>query len=169
MLDIGGWEFLLIAILGIIIIGPKELPGAIRTLSKFVAHARTLTREFQSGLEEVAHDAEINKLTDDLKEIAGAGTGDFPEGIQTVADPDENLMDALDLPSGWTDDQMIDYHTPEFADNNRIAVTDQTRNTEDVEEMDDPHSGLNETVDSDPASTPDTHRPEKGLKPDGGS
>ena len=36
MLDIGGWEFLLIAILGIIIIGPKELPGAIRTVTMFM-------------------------------------------------------------------------------------------------------------------------------------
>ena len=59
MFDIGGWEFLLIAILGIIIIGPKELPGAIRTVSTFVRRARELARDFQSGLEDVARDGGI--------------------------------------------------------------------------------------------------------------
>jgi sec-independent protein translocase protein TatB len=57
MFDIGGWEFLLIAILGIIIVGPKELPGAIRTVSMFVRRARELARDFQSGLEDVAREA----------------------------------------------------------------------------------------------------------------
>ena len=62
MFDIGGWEFLLIVILGIIIIGPKELPGAIRTVTGFVRRARELSREFQSGLEEVARQVELDKL-----------------------------------------------------------------------------------------------------------
>ena len=66
MFDIGGWEFLLIAILGIIIIGPKELPGAIRTVSMFVRRARELARDFQSGLEDMAREAELDTLTDDL-------------------------------------------------------------------------------------------------------
>ena len=45
MFDIGGWEFLLIATLGIIIIGPRELPGAIRAVSIFVRRAREMAPE----------------------------------------------------------------------------------------------------------------------------
>lgn len=123
MLDIGGWEFLLIAILGIMIIGPKELPGAIRTVSMFVRRARGLARDFQSGLEEVARDAELDNLTDDIKGIAGSGDGigDFRDELQDAVDPDGNLKEAMDFQTDWSDDDLIDYDDPEFADENRIG------------------------------------------------
>lgn len=126
MLDIGGWEFLLIAILGIMIIGPKELPGAIRTVSMFVRRARGLARDFQSGLEEVARDAELDKLTDDIKGIAGSGdgAGNLRDELQDAVDPDGNLKEAMDFQTDWTDDDLIDYDDPEFADDNRIAPPD---------------------------------------------
>lgn len=126
MLDIGGWEFLLIAILGIIIIGPKELPGAIRTVSMFVRRARELARDFQSGLEEVARDAELDKLTEDIKGIADpAGeAGNLRQELQNAVDPDGNLKEAMDFQTDWTDDDLVDYDDPEFADDNRIAPPD---------------------------------------------
>lgn len=126
MLDIGGWEFLLIAILGIMIIGPKELPGAIRTVSMFVRRARGLARDFQSGLEEVARDAELDTLTDDIKGIAGSedGIGNFRDELQDAVDPDGNLKEAMDFQTDWSDDDLIDYEDPEFADDNRIAPPD---------------------------------------------
>ena len=132
MLDIGGWEFLLIAILGIMIIGPKELPGAIRTVSMFVRRARELARDFQSGLEEVARDAELDKLTDDIKGIAGSnsGVGNFRNELQNAVDPDGNLKEAMDFQNDWADDDLIDYDDPEFADENRIAPSEQKAKTD---------------------------------------
>ncbi len=127
MLDIGGWEFLLIAILGIMIIGPKELPGAIRTVSMFVRRARELARDFQSGIEEVAREAELDKLTDDIKEIAadGTGAGNLRDELQGAVDPDGTLAQAMDYETDWTDDDLIDYDAPEFADDNRISPPEQ--------------------------------------------
>lgn len=130
MLDIGGWEFLLIAILGIIIIGPKELPGAIRTVSMFVRRARELARDFQSGIEEVARDAELDKLTDDIKGVAGGDAGNLRDEIQDAMDPDGNLKQAMDFESDWTDDDLIDYDDPEFADENRIAPPEKKSKTD---------------------------------------
>jgi|GEM_PF-498103 len=127
MLDIGGWEFLLIAILGIIIIGPKELPGAIRTVTMFMRRARELARDFQSGIEEVAREAELDKLTDDIKEIAadGTGAGALRDELQGVVDPDGTLAQAMDYDADWTDDDLIDYDDPEFADDKRIGAPGQ--------------------------------------------
>ncbi|CAN0465576.1 unnamed protein product, partial [Discosporangium mesarthrocarpum] len=130
MLDIGGWEFLLIAILGIIIIGPKELPGAIRTVSMFVRRARELARDFQSGLEEVARDTELEKLTEDIKGIGGSDAGNLRDELQDAVDPDGNLKEAMDFQTDWTDDDLIDYDDPEFADENRIAPPDEKRKAE---------------------------------------
>lgn len=126
MLDIGGWEFLLIAILGIIIIGPKELPGAIRTVSMFVRRARELARDFQSGLEDVVREAELDVLTDDLKGIAdpASATGGLRKELEDAVDPDGDIRDSMEFDADWRDDEMIDYDDPEFADENPMLSPD---------------------------------------------
>lgn len=108
MFDIGGWEFLLIAILGIIIIGPKELPGAIRTVSMFVRRARELAREFQSGLEEVAREAELDKLTEDMKDIADPG--DIRKQFEDTIDPEGEIKHAMEFDREWRDEDLYDEH-----------------------------------------------------------
>ena len=117
MFDIGGWEFLLIAILGIMIIGPKELPGAIRTVRAFVTKTRELAREFQSGLEEVAREAELDTLGDDLKEIVDPAnvTSNFQNEIEAMVDPDGDVRDAMKYDLDSTDDENVD-EAPMFLD-----------------------------------------------------
>jgi len=117
MFDIGGWEFLLIAILGIMIIGPKELPGAIRTVRAFVTKTRELAREFQSGLEEVARDAELDTLGDDLKEIVDPAnvTSNFQNEIEAMVDPDGDVRDAMKYDLDSTDGENVD-EAPMFLD-----------------------------------------------------
>ena len=107
MFDIGGWEFLLIAILGIIIIGPKELPGAIRTVSMFVRRARELARDFQSGLEDVAREAELDKLTEDMKDIADP-RGDIRRKVEDTIDPDGDIKHAMEFDREWRDEDLYD-------------------------------------------------------------
>ena len=125
MFDIGGWEFLLIAILGIIIIGPKELPGAIQAVSGFVRKAREMAREFQSGLEEVARDAELDKVSETVKTAADP-VGRVRREIMESVDPDGDIKEAMDFDTGWTDDDLVDYDDPEFAEENKIAAPDRT-------------------------------------------
>lgn len=190
MLDIGGWEFLLIAILGIIIIGPKELPGAIRTVTMFMRRARELARDFQSGIEEVAREAELDKLTDDIKEIAseGTGAGALRDELQGVVDPDGTLAKAMDYDPDWTDDDLIDYDDPEFADDKRIGAPAQKDKAaaeagkpaaENVSEVDKAGSAgsaadtqadrLADTVSADGQTDATDPAPESAKKPDGAS
>ncbi len=117
MFDIGGWEFLLIAILGIIIIGPKELPGAIRTVSLFVRRARELARDFQSGLEDVAREAELDKLTEDMKDIADPG-GSIRRSVEDAIDPEGEIKQAMEFDREWRDDDLYDEY--EGQDEKRI-------------------------------------------------
>ena len=97
MLDIGGWEFLLIVVLGIIVIGPKDLPGAIRTVMAFVRKAREMAREFQSGLEEIAHDTELKKLADEV--TGGASPSALGEELrqemENTIDPGGEMRDTF--------------------------------------------------------------------------
>ena len=140
MFDIGGWEFLLIAILGIIVIGPKELPGAIRTVMSFVRRAKELAREFQSGLEEVAGETGFDKMGEDIRNIADprAATESIRKEIKDTLDPDGDMRDAMQFDSDWSDDDLLGNDSPELDDENKIAgprrektgETDNPANTE---------------------------------------
>lgn len=107
MFDIGGWEFLLIAVIAIVVIGPKDLPGTIRTVTGWIRRARELAREFQSGLDDIARDTDISSMKDDLQsdlgldEFTDAGHSIRNEFEQTI-DPDSEIKntfsDQPDLP-----------------------------------------------------------------------
>lgn len=58
MLDIAWTEFLLIGILALILIGPKELPVVLRTLGKWIAKARHMAQQFQFYVEDMGTEAD---------------------------------------------------------------------------------------------------------------
>ena len=101
MLDIGSWEFLLIVVIGLLVIGPRDLPGAIRTISGWVRRARELAREFQGGLEDIARDTEMDKVKREFEsEFENAID---PGGFESAVDPDGELKQSLDLEDVWRD------------------------------------------------------------------
>jgi sec-independent protein translocase protein TatB len=66
MFDIGWQELLVLAVLAIIVIGPKDLPRAIKTVTYWIRKARSMARDLQDGLDEVVREAEL----DDIKREA---------------------------------------------------------------------------------------------------
>jgi sec-independent protein translocase protein TatB len=69
MFDIGWSEFLLIGIVALIVIGPKELPGALRSLGQWMGKLRRMASEFQGQFQEAMREAEmadLKKQVDDM-------------------------------------------------------------------------------------------------------
>jgi sec-independent protein translocase protein TatB len=69
MFDIGWGELLLIGIVALIAIGPKELPGVLRSLGQWMAKLRRMASEFQNQFQEAMREAEmadLKKQVDDL-------------------------------------------------------------------------------------------------------
>src|SRR4029450_13815034 len=60
MLDIGWSEMLIIGVVALVVIGPKELPGALKTFAYWMKQARKLAREFQSGVDDMIRQAELD-------------------------------------------------------------------------------------------------------------
>ena len=70
MPDMGlGWsELLVLAVIAIVVVGPKDLPVLLRTLGRFTAKARAAMREFQDSFEEIARESGIDEVRKDLEQ-----------------------------------------------------------------------------------------------------
>ena len=62
MFEIGGTELLLIAVVALLVIGPKELPNALRTVGRYTGKARAMTRHLRSGFDEMMRQAEMEEV-----------------------------------------------------------------------------------------------------------
>jgi len=72
MFDIGGWEFLVIVVVAIVVIGPKDLPAVMKAVSTWTAKARELAREFRAGLDELSREVELDKIEREVRSSVGA-------------------------------------------------------------------------------------------------
>ena len=87
MFDIGWSEFVVIAVVALIAIGPKELPGVLRMVGQWVGKARRMASEFQGQFQEAMREAEmadLRKSFDEVKEAAsGLSHGNLMTPLQT--------------------------------------------------------------------------------------
>jgi sec-independent protein translocase protein TatB len=97
MFDIGWSEMAVIMLVALVVIGPKDLPRLARTLGQWVAKGRSMAREFQRSLEDMAREAEL----DDVKrEIEKVGRTNIRKSIEKTIDPTGELGRAFDTNSG---------------------------------------------------------------------
>ena len=62
MFDIGYSELLMIAVVALVVIGPKDLPNVMRTVGKWVGKARGMARHFRSGIDTMMREAELEEM-----------------------------------------------------------------------------------------------------------
>jgi sec-independent protein translocase protein TatB len=62
MFDVGPSELLLIVVVAVIAIGPKELPAALRTIGKWIGQMRRVSAHFRTGLDAMIREAEMEEL-----------------------------------------------------------------------------------------------------------
>lgn len=69
MLDIGFPEFLLISFVLLIVVGPKDLPKVLRSITSFVRKIKSMASQFHSGIDDLANEAEISNLRKEVSKI----------------------------------------------------------------------------------------------------
>ena len=62
MFDIEPTELMLVAVVALVVIGPKDLPRAMRFVGQWIAKARGVARHFRSGLDEMVRQAELEEM-----------------------------------------------------------------------------------------------------------
>lgn len=66
---IGGLEYLLIAAVALIVVGPERLPGLLRQLGKMIGKARRMADEFRSSFDEMARQSELDDLRKEVEAL----------------------------------------------------------------------------------------------------
>ncbi|QPF81939.1 twin-arginine translocase subunit TatB [Bradyrhizobium genosp. L] len=95
MFDIGWSELVVIAVVALIAIGPKELPGVLRMVGQWMGKARKMAAEFQGQFQEAMREAEMADLKKSFDEVREAATGITSGNIMTSLQKD--VSDALQI------------------------------------------------------------------------
>lgn len=77
MFDIGWGELVVIAVVALVVIGPKDLPYALRTLGQWASKARAMAREFQNHVDDLIRESEVNDMKREFNDMTRP-----PDGIE---------------------------------------------------------------------------------------
>ena len=85
MFGLGWAEILVAAVVGLIVIGPKELPGVFRKIGQFVGKAKAMARDFSRAMNDAADDAGVKDAMDSVNSLK--------DGVRSVSDPTTKWKD----------------------------------------------------------------------------
>jgi sec-independent protein translocase protein TatB len=110
MFDIGWSELVVIAVVALIAIGPKELPGVLRMVGQWMGTARMMAAEFLGQFQDAMREAEMADLKKSFDEVKDVATGLSPANVMTSLQKD--VSDALqigdiDKPAVTTNDAQV--------------------------------------------------------------
>ena len=114
--DIGWAELMMIAVIAIIVVGPKDLPKMLRAIGQWMAKARSMAREFQKGFDEMAREAELSEMREGIEDLKANNPltqvkKEIQETLDTTKDavsPKSSVEDyfgGMD-PTGASDDEL---------------------------------------------------------------
>ncbi len=92
MFDFAWSEILLIGVVALIAIGPKDMPVAIRAVTGFIKKARRMASEFQTHVDEMMRDADLADVKKSLNELRSF---DLKGEIEKAVDSDHSIRDAF--------------------------------------------------------------------------
>jgi sec-independent protein translocase protein TatB len=115
MFDIGWSELVVIAVVALIAIGPKELPGVLRMVGQWMGKARKMAAEFQGQFQEAMREAEMADLKKSFDEVKEAATGFTGGNLMTSLQKDVGAalrIDDIDKPATSESPALSETDTP---------------------------------------------------------
>lgn len=133
MFDFGGVEILIIVVMAVLVLGPKELPQAMRTMAKILRKVRGLASEFQGHFNDMVREAELEDVQKSVQQLSSTNVG---AQVNKMLDPKGEIGDAL------RDDPLKDKTEP---------ASDNTASSETGDAAQVPTPELEPAPDPDPA------------------
>src|SRR5208337_3542410 len=92
MFDFAWSEIGLIAVVALVLIGPKDMPVAVRALAGAMKKARRMAGEFQTHVDEMMREADLHEVRQSINEIRNF---DFKGEFERTVDPDRSIRDTF--------------------------------------------------------------------------
>ncbi len=115
MFDLAWSEIALIAVVAVVVIGPKDLPDAVRGVARMVRKARQMASEFRGQADELVREANLHEVRDSLNEIRNFNVRDT---FEKTVDSDGTLRKT------FTEDPLRDYPHTTYGDTSPGAAVD---------------------------------------------
>jgi sec-independent protein translocase protein TatB len=99
---IGGMEYVVIAVVALLVVGPERLPAMLNKLGKLVAKARNMANEFRHSFDEMARQSELDDLRKEVEALRRGQTNMLPLGAEaeaTFKSISDDLNRPLDAPA----------------------------------------------------------------------
>ncbi|GAB5388062.1 MAG: hypothetical protein Alpg2KO_10300 [Alphaproteobacteria bacterium] len=138
MLDIGGPELLVVAVIALIVVGPKDLPRVVRGVAKVVGQVRGMANEFKSSIQELEDESEFRQMKQELDDMARKEMDEARSYVtQHVPDLDElENMEAIEAAEDEAPISYDDLPDVKLEDLQRLEAEQQAqtlqRNTPDL-------------------------------------
>lgn len=113
MFDVAPTELLLVVVVALVVIGPKDLPKAMRFVGKWMGKARGMARHFRSGLDTMMREAELEELEKQWREQNDAIMREFPRIDDVNAPASSSPAAATEPATDAGDDQAAAASPPE--------------------------------------------------------
>lgn len=94
MLDIGWTEIAVIVVIAIVVIGPKDLPKAMRTVAQMIGKVKAMMREFQSNIDDMIKETELEEVKNQISSVRNMN---LENQISEAIDKDGELTKSMDF------------------------------------------------------------------------
>lgn len=94
MFDISWGEFLIVGVVALIVIGPKELPGVIRAVGRGMSKLRTMAGEFRSQFDDALREAELHEVKKEFDSFKDQATGLSTSTFDPIRREVQNAVEA---------------------------------------------------------------------------
>ncbi|MXY42090.1 MAG: hypothetical protein F4160_12925 [Rhodospirillaceae bacterium] len=105
MFDLGWMEMAMIAVITLMIVGPKDMPKVVKGVTEGIGRLKALSGEFRSGLDDLAREADLDKLQQDIDKVANAASEEMNAIEDMAGDFDyagvDDNSDSPDYSSYW--------------------------------------------------------------------
>lgn len=164
MFDFGWQEFLLIGIIAVLVVGPKDLPRVIRTIGQWVRKARALAGEFQSSVEELARESELDDVRKQVQQMSRDG---LSKTVESHIDPDGDLRQSVEDAKAASGVDEIEQEMRDLQRDTRAIATASSEKTmpDTATPTDEPRDPMIETAEDYAAKYAAVKIPDNSIHP----
>ena len=140
MFDMGWWELSVIGMITILVLGPKELPYAMKSVARFMRKARRLASDFQGHMDDLIQEADLDEVQKTVRSIRNKDIGGVIEG---ALDPSGEVKSELESTMASAQNEVDNIKAVAKEDPNISCDASEASQDEELLSSEDPDNDQN--------------------------